>query len=108
MERAVEWIFNHPGEVATIEDPSLGHGSSDGGRGGVAGVAPCRDGKESYRLVAFISHMGSSTMCGHYVCHILKEGRWVIFNDNKVAQSESPPKELAYLYLYQRVSSPAQ
>ena len=47
--------------------------------------------------------MGSSTMCGHYVCHILKEGKWVIFNDNKVALSESPPKELAYLYLYQRM-----
>ena len=30
-----------------------------------------------YRLVAFISHMGTSTMCGHYVCHIMKEGRLV-------------------------------
>jgi len=28
--------------------------------------------------------------------------RWVIFNDRKVAQSETPPKELAYLYLYKR------
>lgn len=29
-----------------------------------------------YRLIAFISHMGTSTMCGHYVCHVLKEGRY--------------------------------
>jgi ubiquitin C-terminal hydrolase len=28
-----------------------------------------------YQLFAFISHMGTSTMCGHYVCHIKKEGR---------------------------------
>jgi len=56
-----------------------------------------------YKLIAFISHMGTSTMCGHYVCHIWKEGHWVIFNDNKVAISETPPKDLAYLYLYQRV-----
>lgn len=28
-----------------------------------------------YQLFAFISHMGTSTMCGHYVCHVKKEGR---------------------------------
>lgn len=55
-----------------------------------------------YKLVAFISHMGTSTMVGHYVCHIKKEGRWVIYNDEKVALSEHPPRDLAYLYLYQR------
>ena len=58
-----------------------------------------------YKLVAFISHMGTSTLVGHYVCHILKEGRWVIYNDSKVALSEHPPKDLAYLYLYQRISN---
>jgi len=56
-----------------------------------------------YQLVAFISHMGTSTMVGHYVCHILRDGHWVIYNDNKVALSENPPKELGYLYLYQRL-----
>jgi len=61
------------------------------------------DGPGKYQLVAFISHMGTSTMCGHYVCHILKDDRWVIFNDSKVALSEKPPKDLAYLYLYRRV-----
>ena len=56
-----------------------------------------------YKLVAFISHMGTSTMVGHYVCHIQKNGRWIIFNDEKVAFSENPPKDLGYIYLYQRV-----
>ena len=55
-----------------------------------------------YKLVAFISHMGTSTMCGHYVCHVKKEGRWVIFNDDKVALSKALPIQLAYLYLYAR------
>lgn len=58
-----------------------------------------------YQLKAFISHMGPSTMCGHYVCHIKKEERWYIFNDNKVALSENPPKELGYLYFYERITS---
>lgn len=47
--------------------------------------------------------MGTSIMVGHYVVHILKEGRWVIFNDDKVALSENPPKDLGYLYLYERL-----
>lgn len=55
-----------------------------------------------YTLMAFISHMGSSTMTGHYVCHIKKDGKWIIFNDNKVAESVAPPKEHAYLYFYKR------
>lgn len=58
-----------------------------------------------YQLKAFISHMGTSTMCGHYVCHIKKGERWYIFNDNKVAVSEKPPKEFGYLYFYERVSA---
>lgn len=47
--------------------------------------------------------MGTSIMVGHYVVHLLKDDRWVIFNDNKVALSENPPKELGYLYLYERL-----
>jgi ubiquitin carboxyl-terminal hydrolase 5/13 len=46
--------------------------------------------------------MGSNTACGHYVCHIKKEGRWAIFNDEKVALSEKPPRDLGYLYLFKR------
>ena len=31
-----------------------------------------KDGKAEYELVGLISHMGSNTACGHYVCHIKK------------------------------------
>ena len=56
-----------------------------------------------YELSAFISHMGSSSHSGHYVCHVKgQDGKWVIFNDNKVAISMKPPMELGYLYLYKR------
>ncbi|CDI97191.1 ubiquitin carboxyl terminal hydrolase 5 [Echinococcus multilocularis] len=81
-----------------------------------------------YELIAFISHMGESTAAGHYVCHIKrtalskgipglvpacapspylpdgeKEDEWVIFNDEKVCRSESPPFQHAYLYFFRRV-----
>lgn len=51
--------------------------------------------------------MGSSTACGHYVAHVYKGGRWVIFNDEKVAASEAPPRSLGYMYVYAREDTPA-
>ena len=58
-----------------------------------------------YQLLAFVSHMGTSTQSGHYVAHVRKDGRWVIFNDCKVALSGDPPKDMGYLYFFQRVQS---
>ncbi len=47
--------------------------------------------------------MGTNANVGHYVAHILKDDKWSIFNDENVAQSENPPKDLAYLYLFKRI-----
>lgn len=96
VERAVDWIFSHADELDAASATSVNEAPP---------LPQFKDGPETYELVAFISHMGTSTVVGHYVCHILKEGRWVIYNDNKVALSEHPPKDLAYMYLYQRKSS---
>ncbi|XP_013780596.1 ubiquitin carboxyl-terminal hydrolase 5-like isoform X1 [Limulus polyphemus] len=94
VERALDWIFSHSDELEpTPMETETGSSST----------VQFRDGREKYQLIAFISHMGSSTLVGHYVCHILKEGRWVIYNDNKVALSEHPPKDLAYLYVFKRL-----
>lgn len=106
-QRAIEYIFDPDSFQPT-------HGPSEQGRLTVAvRHDPLRmklflstDSKPKlYQLKAFISHMGSSTACGHYVCHIKKDERWYIFNDNKVALSETPPKELGYLYFYERISA---
>ena len=107
MERAVEWIFSHPNDLGT--DPEEDDEPEAGGAAGGSGNANNSDknltnGQPNYKLVAFISHMGSSHMVGHYVCHILKDGKWVIYNDSKIALSQNTPKGLGYLYLYQRVN----
>ena len=101
MERAVDWIFNHPGDLGT--DPEEGESSGAEASTSNDDKANLTNGSPKYKLVAFISHMGTSHMVGHYVCHILKEGKWVIYNDSKVNLSQTPPKGLGYLYLYQRV-----
>jgi len=93
LERAIEWIFSHPDG----EDPVVSESFQD------SSLPDTTDGIPRYNLSAFITHMGSSNHSGHYVCHIKdQEGKWIIFNDNKVQQSVTPPKELGYLYLYKR------
>jgi ubiquitin carboxyl-terminal hydrolase 5/13 len=63
------------------------------------------DGPGKYKMVGMVSHIGKNTGSGHYVAHIKRDGKWVIFNDEKVALSENPPSPHAYLYLYQRVDT---
>ncbi|NXH56275.1 UBP13 hydrolase, partial [Rhabdornis inornatus] len=110
LERALEWIFSHP-DPEEESDPALdtvdmennananilAETGSEGPR--------IKDGPGRYELFGFISHMGTSTMSGHYVCHLRKEGRWVIYNDLRVCASERPPKDLGYIYFYHRIPS---
>jgi len=99
VERAVDWIFNHPdGEEASGDGPGPNQSKE---------LENLRDGEPRYELQAFVSHMGTSNHSGHYVCHIKDPEdptKWIIFNDNKVAVSVNPPKELGYLYLYKRAT----
>jgi ubiquitin carboxyl-terminal hydrolase 5/13 len=99
VERAAEWIFNNPEDTVAME--------LDGGTGTHEAQPEVHlpDGSGKYQLLAFVSHMGTSTQSGHYVAHVRKDGRWVIFNDCKVALSGDPPKDMGYLYFFQRVQS---
>ncbi|XP_039619727.1 ubiquitin carboxyl-terminal hydrolase 5 isoform X1 [Polypterus senegalus] len=104
LDRAVDWIFSHIDDLDAM-DISEGRSAAESVSESVPVGPRVRDGPGRYELFAFISHMGTSTMCGHYVCHIRKDGRWVIFNDQKVCASEKPPKDLGYIYFYQRINS---
>ncbi|CAG9761371.1 unnamed protein product [Ceutorhynchus assimilis] len=99
VERAMDWIFSHVDDMDT-EESNAGSTTVNSQQN-----LKFRDGEGKYKLIAFISHMGTSTMAGHYVAHILKEGQWVIFNDSKVALSEHPPKDLGYVYIYERLEN---
>lgn len=99
-QRAIECIFDPDSFVPSLHDTP---GSSS--RTGDSFTPVPDERPKLYQLKAFISHMGTSTMCGHYVCHIRKGDRWYIYNDNKVARSQNPPKEFGYLYFYERIIS---
>lgn len=103
-DRAADWLFSHmddlDGAISALSNNAPGNASGSSGSS-----AALEDGDGKYELVGLVSHIGKHTGSGHYVAHIKKDGKWVIFNDEKVAISESPPFQHAYLYLFQRKDS---
>lgn len=100
-DQAAEWLFAHPDDEGTM--PATSASPPDNSIGGNDNLPA------SYRLRAFISHKGPSVHSGHYVATI-RQGdtdEWVLFNDEKVVRAEprggDHMRELAYLYVYERV-----
>ncbi|PIC52819.1 hypothetical protein B9Z55_002766 [Caenorhabditis nigoni] len=105
VAEAVEWLFANLDSIPEESAAAVGT-SSDAPEASVtesASKKSFKDGSEKYQLIGIITHMGSRPDSGHYVAHMLKDGKWVLFNDEKVALSQDPPIKLAYIYLYKRV-----
>ncbi|KAK9002409.1 hypothetical protein V6N11_025091 [Hibiscus sabdariffa] len=102
IERATDWIFNNPKSCAAA---AMGMSIFSNSTPPAPVAAGLPDGGGRYRLFGIVSHIGTSTQCGHYVAHILKDGRWVIFNDDKVGASINPPKDMGYLYFFERINN---
>jgi len=100
-DRAADWLFSHMDNLdAAIT--SLQSKDSASFETLPSSSPPLDDGDGKYTLIGLVSHIGKNTGSGHYVCHLKKDGKWVIFNDEKVALSESPPVQHAYVYLFKR------
>lgn len=96
-EEALDWLFSNMDNPILTQEPALQ----------AAPETPkpekqYQDGSSQYKLRGFITHMGSSPHSGHYVCHLMRNGVWYLYNDEKVAVSQNPPKALGYVYLYER------
>ncbi|CAJ1029897.1 Variant UBP zinc finger/Zn-finger in ubiquitin-hydrolases and other protein/Ubiquitin carboxyl-terminal hydrolase, putative [Leishmania lindenbergi] len=109
IERAIDYIFSHPHIADDVKAAPPLHSEEQQlapTRAATAVSVPksATDGTASYELTAMISHMGASARTGHYVCHIkdAATGKWLLFNDEKVGESQNPPFSLAALYFFQR------
>ncbi|KAJ3935880.1 MAG: ubiquitin carboxyl-terminal hydrolase 14 [Lentinula lateritia] len=124
MERAVDWLFNHPDDIGDDNTGPAPTPQETQPKPLTSSTSlPAR-----YRLKAFISHKGPSVHSGHYVAHIRmhvfassnggkedvsmdldskEEERWVLFNDEKVVKADEESvnelKKLAYLYIFERI-----
>ena len=47
-------------------------------------------------------HLGNSALAGHYVAYIKKNDKWILYNDNKVAETPDPVLGQGYLYLFKK------
>ncbi|CBZ23798.1 cysteine peptidase, Clan CA, family C19,putative [Leishmania mexicana MHOM/GT/2001/U1103] len=111
VELAIDYIFSHPHIADEIKAAPPLHAEEQKqylapthNATSVSAPKPATDGAASYELTAMISHMGASARTGHYVCHIkdAATGKWLLFNDEKVGESQNPPFSLASLYFFQR------
>jgi ubiquitin carboxyl-terminal hydrolase 5/13 len=103
MDRAVDWLFSHA-DMPMDEEPIA---TTTGSNVHNSGQELMDTYPANYELKAFISHKGTSVSCGHYVAHVKQsDGRWILFNDNKVVHV--PDTEMlkatgeGYLYFYSR------
>lgn len=100
-DRAADWLFSHmddlDGAIAAINSRA-----SENAAAPAAPKLPLEDGNGEYTMIGTVSHIGKHTGSGHYVAHMKRGDKWVIFNDEKVAYCEAPPLEHAYMYLFQR------
>ncbi|KAJ0401930.1 hypothetical protein ATCC90586_008261 [Pythium insidiosum] len=105
-ERAGDWLFNRMDDLDSAVAQWKNAASAPATTGSDHKAKLDKSQPGDYELVGFLSHIGRNTSSGHYVCHVKKNGRWVIFNDDKVALSEEPPFGAGYLYLFRRVDVP--
>jgi len=93
-ERAGEWLFSHPDEVGGGDEEMTDVNEEEKYLDNNPGV---------YQLHGFITHLGSGTHSGHYVNHLRRDGKWIYFNDAKVAETNDPPIGKGYMYFFRKV-----
>ena len=104
-DRAADWLFSHMDDIDGAI-AALSSSNTDTTTSSATKIALEDSDQGVYALQGIVSHIGKNTGSGHYVAHLKdKEGRWVIYNDEKVAVSSKPPLEHAYLYLYRRIDT---
>jgi ubiquitin carboxyl-terminal hydrolase 5/13 len=101
INAAAEWLFMN---ADTLPDQPVEEAAPPSAVDDIPKVKNVRDGSGKYKLRGIISHMGTSPHSGHYVAHVKRDGKWYLFNDEKVAISQNPPVSLGYLYLLERSS----
>ncbi|KAF4547194.1 Ubiquitin carboxyl-terminal hydrolase-like protein 3 [Elsinoe fawcettii] len=98
MERAVDWLFNHPDAQGLDESEASAQPEAKK-------EVEIDEGPAGFNLQSIVCHKGGSIHAGHYVAFIKKEEEgWVLFNDEKVALGGDVDemKKFAYVYFFRR------
>ncbi|XP_058515534.1 ubiquitin carboxyl-terminal hydrolase 5-like [Ochotona princeps] len=116
-DRAVDWLLSHSEDLNTAVETVLREeelkkqleqqeNAADGAASEQVdpNMPPLQralrgidDGSGCYSLHAFVTHIGKNASCGHYVGHVKRGDKWILFNDEKVAEAVNPPVDLGFL-----------
>ena len=88
IERAMDWIFNHPDDDGSMVEAGNQEKWEPDQSPGI------------YNMQGLVTHLGTSVHSGHYVAHIKKGDEWILYNDHKVAHSIDAPVDKAFLYFW--------
>ena len=101
VERAMDFIFSHMDEPDSEDNEMIVDQSSqpEEHKNAFENMNPNAG---VYALQSFVTHLGTSIHSGHFVAHIKKEGRWIYYNDCKVAITTEPPIGKGYIYFFRR------
>lgn len=105
LNAAIEWIYDNPNDDGNIDTPAkpvvdvqkeaetlteeLLHSDTQG--------------PTQYSLKAVVCHKGTSPHTGHYVVFVKIDGRWILFNDEKVVECGDNIDEMkknGYIYFF--------
>ncbi|OUM68121.1 hypothetical protein PIROE2DRAFT_68746 [Piromyces sp. E2] len=96
IERAIDWLSSHfEDDVELTSDQA---NTNDKMEEDETDNKPAK-----YELIGFVTHMGTSAQCGHYVIHLRHNNEWYLYNDEKVVKADELPIENAYMYLFKRI-----
>ena len=109
MERAVDWLFNHPEATGDFGEDDSAPAAEEAD---VSIAAVSDDKPAQFTLNSIVCHKGTSIHAGHYVAFVKKDlpegGKgWTLFNDEKVALGGDVEemKKFAYIYFFRRESA---
>ncbi|CBZ51568.1 Ubiquitin carboxyl-terminal hydrolase, related [Neospora caninum Liverpool] len=115
--RAADWLLNHMDDLDAAVSSVLAETEKtqrEAEMEDVSALTPLEKARRGlddnpsglYKLHGFITHMGKNANSGHYVCHVKRAGKLVLFNDEKVAEAVEPPIDLGYIYVFRRSDIP--
>jgi len=101
VERAMDFIFSHMDDPDSEDEMQVDQvsQSAEETKNAFDNTSP-KSGV--YALQSFVTHLGTSIHSGHFVAHIKKEGKWIYYNDSKVAITTEPPIGKGYIYFFRK------
>ena len=103
LERASDWVMSHMDEPDSEDEAKGAAMEVDSNVPNAFDNSTPDEGV--YQLQSFTTHLGSSLGAGHYVAHVRyadEEGKWIYYNDDKVAKMDDPPIGKGYLYFLRK------